>query len=409
MMKFWRSAILSASVVLCMPAYAQETFTIGAPASLSGKYADYGNQAKNGVETAIEVWKQVHGDKVAGRPINVLVRDTQSNNATTVSLINMLIETDKVDVIVGPDGSNVAAAAVPPWKKQEDRPIWFAPGGSSSVLEEEVGVDPYFFHTYAWTYYYHQNTSQAFKEIMGADKKVAFIYSDGAYGRAHIDDAKKYFEEAGFEIVASELVREGATDFNPTLMRIRARHPDILYLLVQTNDAVQLTKQIAAARLDVSLLVGTAQVQLSSWQEAVGVQQECWTGVTTWVSGLKYPADEREPKIFPSAADFEKMWMEKYKRTPDFLEVSYYISTMLAMLAADETGSVDREVMKDWLEKQNYNTPLGVSKFEKSRVALHQAFGTMVVFQRQKQDDGSFKSVIVYPKEAATGDLNLCK
>lgn len=409
MMKFWRSALLSASVMLCMPAYAQETFTIGAPASLSGKYADYGNQAKNGVETAVEVWKQVRGDTVAGRPINVLVRDTQSNNATTVSLMNTLIETDKVDVIVGPDGSNVAAAAVPPWKKLAHRPVWFMPGGSSNVLEEEVGTDPYFFHTYAWSYFYHQNTSQALKQILGTDKKVAFIYSDGAYGRSHIDDAKKYFEEAGFEIVASELVREAATDFNPTLMRIRARRPDILYLLVQTNDAIQLTKQIAAARLDASLLVGTAQVQLSDWQDAVGVQQDCWTGVTTWVSGLQYPADDKEPQLFPSAADFEKMWMEKYKTNPDFLEVGYYISTILALLAVDETGSVDRDVVKDWLEKQEYHTPLGTSKFEKSRVALHQAFGTMVVFQRQKQDDGSFKSVIVYPKEAATGELKFCK
>lgn len=405
----WGSTIISATVMLCMPAYAQETFTIGAPASLSGKYAGYGNQAKNGIERAVEVWRKVRGDTVAGQEINVLVRDTQSNNAITVSLINALIETDKVDVIVGPDGSNVATAAVPPWKKLPHRPIWFIPAGSSNVLEEEVGPDPYFFHTYAWSYFYHQNASRALKQILGTDKKVAFIYSDGAYGRAHIDDANQFFEEAGFEIVASELVREGSTDFNPSLMRVRARRPDILYLLVQTNDAVQLTKQIAAAKLDVSLLVGTAQVQLSEWQEAVGAQQECWTGITTWVSGLQYPADNKEPELFPSASDFEKMWMEKYDRAPDFLEVGYYISTILALLAADETGSADREVMKDWLENQNYDTPLGSSKFEKSRVALHQAFSTMVVFQRQKQNDGSFDSVIVYPKGAATGDLNLCK
>lgn len=407
--KLWKSLLLSAALMCAVPAYAQDAFKIGAPASLSGRYADYGNQAKNGIETAVEVWKRVRGDDVAGRPISVLVRDTQSNNATTVSLMNALIETDKVDVIVGPDGSNVAAAAVPPWKKLEHRPIWFMPGGSSNVLEEEVGPDPYFFHTYAWSYFYHQNTSEAMKQIVGTDKKVALIYSDGAYGRSHIDDAVKYFEEAGFDIVATELVREGATDFNPTLMRVRARNPDILYLLVQTNDAIQLTKQIATARLDVPVQLGTAQVQLSDWQDAVGEQQGCWTGVTTWVSGLQYPADEKEPELFPSAADFEKMWAERYGTNPDFLEVGYYISTILALLAVDETGSSDRDVVKDWLEQQEFNTPLGSSKFEPSRVALHQAFGTMVVFQRQRQDDGSFKSVIVYPEAAATGELQLCK
>lgn len=401
----WASALLLLSGTV---ASAQAPVKIGAPASLSGRYAAFGSQAKNGVETAVEQWRKVRGDTVAGRPVEVLVRDTQSNNATTVSLMNALIQVDKVDFIVGPDGSNVAAAAVPPWKKLAERPIWFMPGGSSDVIEKEVGSDPYFFHTYAWSYYYHQNLSAAFKKAIGAKKKAALIYSDGAYGRAHIDDAKKYLEEAGFEVVASELVREGASDFNPTLVKLRARRPDLVYVLVQTNDAIQLTKQIRAAGLNVPYLVGTAQVQLDEWQKAVGDAQVCWTGVTTWVSGLSYPADKVEPKLLPSSADFEKLWLEKYKTTPDFLEVGYYISTMLALLAVEQTKSTDREKLKDWLEKQEYQTPLGSSKFEKSRIALHQAFGTMVVFQRQKQPDGSIASVIVYPEQIATGTLQSC-
>lgn len=387
---------------------AQETFKIGAPTSLSGRYVAYGSQGKNGIETAVEVWRKVRGNTVAGRPIEVIIRDTQSNNATTVSLTNALIQTDKVHVIIGPDGSNVAAAAVPPWKKLDSRPIWFMPAGSSDVIEKEVGPDPYFFHTYAWSYHYHQNMSQAMKAYVGDKKKIALIYSDGAYGRAHIDDAKKYFQEAGFDIVASELVREGAADFNPTLVRLRARQPDLLYVLVQTNDAVQLAKQIQAAGLTVPFLLGTAQVQLEEWQNAVGDTQACWIGVTTWVSGLKYPADKKLPELFPSATDFEKMWIAKYKVTPDFLEVGYYLSTMLAMLAADETKSVDREQMKEWLEKQQFDTPLGSSKFEKSRVALHQAFGTMVVFQRQRGADGKIGNVTIFPELAATGKPQTC-
>lgn len=387
---------------------AQEVFRIGAPTSLSGRYAAYGSQGKNGIEMAVEAWRKVRGNTVAGRPIEVLFRDTQSNNATTVSLMSALIQTDKANVIIGPDGSNVAAAAVPPWKKLENRPIWIMPAGSSDVIEKEVGPDPYFFHTYAWSYHYHQTMSQAIKTLIGTDKKVALIYSDGAYGRAHIDDAIKHFQEAGFNIVASELVREGAADFNPTLVRLRARQPDVLYVLVQTNDAVQLAKQIRAAGMNVPYLVGTAQVQLEEWQNALGDTQACWIGVTTWVSGLKYPGDKRLPELFPSAADFEKTWVARHKSAPDFLEVGYYLSTILAMLAADETKSVDREVMKDWLAKQQFDTPLGSSKFEKSRTAQHQAFGTMVVFQRQKGSDGKIGNAILFPERAATGKPQSC-
>jgi ABC-type branched-subunit amino acid transport system substrate-binding protein len=102
------------------------------------------------------------------------------------------------------------------------------------------------------------------------------------------------------------------------------------------------------------------------------------------------------------------MWFEKYKTSPDFLEVGYYATTILALLAVEETKSTNRDRLKEWLEKQQYQTPLGDSRFIKSRVALHQAFGTMVVFQRQKKPDGSLTSVLVYPEQVATGKLQPC-
>jgi len=399
---------LAVLAIGAIPASAQDVFKIGAPVSTSGRYVAYGAQAKNGIDMAVEVWRKVRGDKIAGRSIEVLFRDTQSNNAITVSLMNGYIQTDKVDVIIGPDGSNAAAAAVPPWKKSENRPIWIMPGGSSDVIEKEVGPDPYFFHTYAWSYYYHESNMKAFKALVGSGKKVALVYSDGAYGRAHVDDARRYIKEMGYDLVADELVREGSADFNPTLTKIRARRPDILYVAVQTNDAIQLTKQIQAARLNIPYLIGTAQAQLPEWQDAVGDSQNCWTGVTTWVPGLSYAADKKEPKLFPSAADWEKAWREKFKAVPEFLEVGYYASTILALLAVEATKSTDREVLRKWLEEQQYQTPVGDSKFEKSRIALHQAFGEMIVFQRQKKAGGAFESVLIYPAQIATGKLQAC-
>jgi branched-chain amino acid transport system substrate-binding protein len=383
-------------------------FKIGAPASLSGKYVAYGAQAKNGIETAVEVWRAVRGDMVAGMPIEVIVRDTQSDNALTVSIINEMIQTDMVDVIIGPDGSNVAAAAVPPWKKIDTRPIWILPGGSTSKIEQEVGPDPYFFHTYAWAYYYHANNVEALKAALGPDKTVAFIYTDGAYGRAHIEDAKRYVERAGYKIVAEELVREGATDFNPAILKVRARKPDILYAVMQTTDAVQFTKQVYAAKTGIPHLVGTAQAQLPEWQDSVGEAQQCWTGVTTWVAGLPFPGDEREPKLLPSAADWETAWRTKFSKEPEFLEVGYYVSTILALLAVEATGSTDRDAIKGWLEQQDYKSPMGLSsKFSPSEVSPHQAFSTMVVFQRIKEGD-AYVSKLIYPAEIATAKLAAC-
>lgn len=396
-----------AAFALSQTAFAQDTLKIGAPTSLSGRYATYGAQAQRGIEGAIEAWKKVRGDKVAGRSVQLVVRDTQSNTALMVSIMDNLIETEKVDIIIGGDGSNVAAAAVPGWKKATARPVWIMPGASTDVIEREIGPDPYFFHTYLWSYHYHSSLASALAPIAGNKKRVAIIYSDGAYGRSHIEDARASLKEAGFEVVGEELTREGSIDYNPQLSRLRALKPDILYTIVQTNDAVQLAKQIQSARLPVSYLVGTGQVQFPEWQDSVGAAQNCWIGVTSWMPGLGYPADGKEPKLFPASSEWEANWSKTYNKIPEFFDAGYYASTMLALLAVEATGSTDRDTLKDWLAKQDYSTMLGTSKFSKSRVALHQAFDKVVVFQRRKGQSG-FSNALLFPREIASGSAQPC-
>lgn len=403
-----RALCASLMVLASTGVVAQEVLKIGAPTSISGRYVAFGSQAKNGIDFAVETWKSVRGETVAGRKFEVILRDTQSNNATTVTVMTELMQADKVHIVIGPDGSNVAAAAVPPWKKTDNRPIWIMPGGSSTKIEEEIGADPFFFHTYAWAYYYHVNNARALKAAVGDARKVGIIYSDGAYGRAHIEHARKYLKEAGFDIITEELVRENASDFNSALLKVRARRPDILYAIVQTNDAIQLTKQAAIAKLGIPYMVGTAQAQLPEWQVATGEAQNCWTGVTTWVAGLPFPADTREPRFFPLAAEWENRWRARYKEEPKFLDVGYYTSTILALLAVEKAGSLDREKLRATLAGMDYNTPMGSSKFEKSETALHQAFGTMVVFQRQKKGSGH-ESTLIYPPSVANGKLRRCE
>ncbi|HQR54473.1 MAG TPA: ABC transporter substrate-binding protein [Burkholderiaceae bacterium] len=389
------------------PAIAQNTLKIGAPTSQSGRYVAFGAQAKRGIEHAVDVWKATRGDTVAGRSIELVMVDIQSDNAITVSVMNDMIKSKNVHVIIGPDGSNAAAAAVPPWKKAPERPVWILPGGSTTRIEQEVGDDKYFFHTYAWAYHYHSNNAEALKRALGAGKRVAIIYTDGAYGRAHIDSTRKYLKEAGFDIVSSELVREGSSDFNSAIVKVRALRPDVLYAVMQTNDAIQFTKQVHTAKTGIKYLVGTAQAQLPEWQEGVGDAQECWTGVTTWIPGLGFPADKREPKLFPDSNSWEAAWRAKFKREPEFLEPGYYASTILALLAVEATKSTDRDKLVTWLEQQEYMTPLGNSKFTKSEVTPHQAFSNMVVFQRVKGKDG-FSTAVIYPPEIAKAKLQPC-
>ena len=214
--KAFVSGLALATCLAAAPVAAQESIKIGVPMELSGRFVAYGVSGKRGAEFAAEVY----GGKIAGKPIELLVRDVQSESQATISVFNELVNKEKVNYIIGPIASPTVSAAIPTWR--QGKPIWLVPGSSSTKLETEVGQDPEFFHTYPYAYNYHESVAAALKQQVPAGSKVAIVYTDDNYGRAHEPYAKKYLTAAGFDVVANEIVRTNAGDMNPLLKIGRA-------------------------------------------------------------------------------------------------------------------------------------------------------------------------------------------
>jgi branched-chain amino acid transport system substrate-binding protein len=382
--------------ILSVAARADDTVRIGAPLELSGRFVTYGAQTKRGIEMAVDTF----GGSVNGKKIEVLFRDVQSNNQDAVTAFIDLASQQKIDFMIGPVASGIVAATVPAWR--QSKPLWIVPGSSSTQLEDGMKGENLFFHTYPWAYNYHDGTAEALAQVVGAGKKVAIIYSDGGYGREQLPWAKEFYTKAGFNIVATELVREGAADLNPVLQRLRQLKPDVLVGIVQTIDGIQLAKQVQVAKLNIPFLVGTAYPQLAEWSGALGPEAaDGWIGATTYLPGMDRPADPTHPKLFPAMHDWEAAFRARYNRDPEFLDVTSYTSTMLLLLAIDEAASTDKEKVAAKLASLDVKTMLGSSKFAPTPGgAMHQAFGQMVVFQRQGN-----KFVIAFPADAADGKL----
>jgi branched-chain amino acid transport system substrate-binding protein len=372
------SCLAFATLLAAAPAFAQESIKIGVPMELSGRFVAYGASGKRGVELAAEVY----GGKVAGKNIEILVRDVQSESQATISVFNDLVNKEKVNYIIGPIASPTVAAAIPAWRR--GKPLWIVPGSSSTKLEEEVGKDPEFFHTFPYAYNYHESIATALKQQLPPGQKVAIVYSDDNYGRTHQPYAKKYLTDAGFDVVIEEIVRTNASDMNPLLTKIARVKPDILLGLVQTTDAVTLTKQVYTRKLPVPYLIGTAATQLDEWQKAVGPAQEGWIGVTTYLPGLHRPGNKDYPKLFPSSDEWEAAFIKKFGHEPDFEDAGCYVSAMLLFLAIERAGGDDKQKVIAELAKMDVpNTLLGNAKFiTTSGGTQHEAFADQVVFQR---------------------------
>lgn len=377
-----------------------KTIQIGLPYELSGKFVAYGAAGKRGSEMALEAFKY----KAGNYTIEPLWRDVQSDPQATVSAMTELVVTKKVNFIVGPIASPIVAASIAVFK--QGRPLWFVPGSTSTTLETQAGSDDNFFHTFPYAYEYHVAEAEALKQALGGKGKIAVIYGDDSYGRTHLPYVEKYYTAAGFTIVAKELVRTNSPDLNPALTKISREKPDILIGLVQTTDAVTLTKQIHTRRLNVPVLVGTAYTQLAEWQKAVGEAQENWLGVTTYLPGMDRPASKQYPEIFPELKVWAANFKKKYNMDADFLDVCNYATTALLLIGIANANSDDKEKVAAEVRKLDMQTINGRGRFVPSATGLtkQQAFTDLVVFQRR-----GGKDVVLYPEDVAKGKLVMNK
>ena len=88
---------VSLAALFTAPAYAQETFKIGLIVPMTGGQASTGKQ----IDNAIKLYMQQKGDTVAGKKIEVILKDDGAVPDNTKRIAQELIVNDKVNVIAG--------------------------------------------------------------------------------------------------------------------------------------------------------------------------------------------------------------------------------------------------------------------------------------------------------------------
>src|SRR5262249_13967247 len=113
----WRTAmkkILLGTVAVitfaAAPAMAQQTIKIGFISTFSGPVAAIGADMRNAFELGLDHY----GRKIGGLPVEVIYEDDQTKPEVGVQKTQKLIESDKVDFVVGYIWSNVLLASLKP-------------------------------------------------------------------------------------------------------------------------------------------------------------------------------------------------------------------------------------------------------------------------------------------------------
>src|SRR5215510_7615395 len=105
---FWLAG--AAALVLANPACAGDTIKIGFVSTFSGPTAAIGNDMRNSFELALDHL----GRKIGGLPVEVIYEDDQQKPDVGKQKTQKLIESDKVNFVVGYIWSNVLLASAKP-------------------------------------------------------------------------------------------------------------------------------------------------------------------------------------------------------------------------------------------------------------------------------------------------------
>ena len=232
-------AIPTLAATLSLPALAQDVVKIGLILPMTGPFASTGRQ----VDAAVKLYLAQHGNTVAGKKIEVIVKDDAGTADTTRRLAQELVVNEKVAVLAG-FGLTPLALATAPIATQSKTPMVVMAAATSTITE----ASPYIVRT---SFTLPQVTlGIAEWAAKNKVKKAVTLVTD--YGPGI--DAEKTFKDRftlnGGQVVGELRVPLRNPDFAPFLQRVRDSGADALFTFVPSGVGAALMKQFAERGLD---------------------------------------------------------------------------------------------------------------------------------------------------------------
>lgn len=314
-------AATAAWCALPAAAFAQEAFKVGLILPMTGPFASTGRQ----IEAAVRLYMAQHGDTVAGRKVQVIVKDdTGLAPETTKRIAQELVVQEKVGALAGFGLTPLALAAAPVATEAKVPMIVMAAATGMIPTRSPFIVRPNFTLP--------QVTAPIAEwAVKNRIKRVFTMVTD--YGPG-LDAEKTFhavFKAAGGEIVASVRTPLRNPDYAPFLQRAKDAKPDALFVFVPSGEGLAVMKQFEERGLKQAgiRLIGTGDVTDDDLLESMGPAA---VGVIT---SFHYSAAHDSPE---NRAYVDAFMKANKGMRPNFHSVGGYDGMHLIYEALKKTG-----------------------------------------------------------------------
>ncbi len=354
-------------MALAAQAGAADRIKLGFMVGKTGAAGIVGEEQQRGLELAL----QRHGGKLGGLPVTLFAEDDKGDPNVAVQLASKFVDDDKIDILTGLTGSNVAILVEPTLLEAG---IWII--GSLAGPQEFAGKDC------------HENAFHITLENEDWDdalalyldkqkvKSVYFMGADYQAGWEKIGGAMRYYKGKSYGPVYTPWQRQ--VDLAAELTQLRAADPEAVFVFYPGGSGISFVKQFAQAGLKAKLY----SEQSLSLEVNFAAEGDAALGIiqsTNWSYELDNPAN----KAFVAA------YTEAYHRRPTFFSAMQYDAVNLidSAVAAVKGRIEDKAAFRAALRKADFQSVRGPFRFDNNQYPIQNIYLTEVV----KDPDGSMR------------------
>jgi branched-chain amino acid transport system substrate-binding protein len=400
------AAVVLAAVCLGgSAALASDPIKVGLSLGLTGGNAPYGKQ----LLVALEIWRDdVNADGgILGRPVQLTCYDDQSAPSNVPAIYTKLIEVDRVDLLLGPYGTNQIAAALPVVAQQGLATIGILGLAANQQLHYDryfsmvpIGQDP------------KREFSRGFFDMAVAQnprpRTVAITGADAEFGKNATDGARENAAAAGLSIVYDQRYPPGMIDLTPLVRAIKAADPDIVFVAAYPPDTVGFVRAVSEVGLSPKM-IGGAMLGLM----ATPLKMQMGPLMNGYVNN----ADVFVPTPSFNFAGVQEL-LRKYQQRAksegidplgyNFMPYAYAAAQVLRT-AVEKTGSLDQGKLAAYMHSHSFATVVGEVAFGRDGEWVNPR---MLVTQWQHLEGNDLaqltdlsKWVVLWPPQHKTGEL----
>jgi branched-chain amino acid transport system substrate-binding protein len=319
------------------------TIPVAVVGPVTGQYASFGAQMKNGGEMAVADINAAGG--VLGKKLDLKIGDDACDPKQAVAVANQMAGAD-VKLVAGHycSGSSIPASKV----YAESDLVQISPASTNPTFTDDR-AGPNIYRVCGRD---DQQGGVAGKYLAAnfADKNIAFVDDKTAYGKGLAEETRKAMNAAGKKEVMDESITAGEKDYSALVSKLKQADIDVVYFGGYHTEAGLIIRQMRDQGLDTILMGGDALITQEFWS----ITGDAGKGTLMTFSP--------DPRKNPAAVEVVKRFKDRGIE-PEGYVLYTYAAVQAWKQAADKAKSTEAADVVKAMNDTEFDTVIGKFKF----------------------------------------------